>query len=124
MYRVKSAIQSGQTFTVGTNIEATTIGGEIQRINNDLSVTKIKTTSVTVTGPTLSANTPVTYTVNIPANVQSQITTICGVTVVHSQAPHFICNIMSVAKTGIQVGMRNVWSGDLATDITVILAYV
>lgn len=39
MYRVKSAIQSGQTFTVGTNIEATTIGGEIQRINNDLSVT-------------------------------------------------------------------------------------
>lgn len=44
MYRVKSAIQSGQTFTVGTNIEATTIGGEIQRINNDLSVETIPLT--------------------------------------------------------------------------------
>jgi hypothetical protein len=52
MYRVKSAIQSGQTFTVGTNIEATTIGGEIQRINNDLiySTNEINTGKVWIDG--------------------------------------------------------------------------
>jgi len=110
LYRVKTAIASGATFTVGTNIEVTNVSNAIHDINGIIKVSTI-TKSVTTT-----ASTQTDVRIDVP-----QISEYKAIGIVSYNIPLTTAvvqpSIVSINDAGTSVTMRFVTN--LSTTVTV-----